>query len=217
MPFGGGRAASLERPVSAMAFGGGRSVVVDPENNHVQIVSFGKEGNGNVVKSATMSPTHYAVPRGGGAGSAGGSLWLPDFNQEKTDMVIPQPVYMNSSDAVRMKVQGVSEVHDEDDLKTPTVEELTFPGHKAHNPPLVQMMSTSTDGDGGSSTSSSGSIGSSEQSSGYGSQNAIVKPFNNDAGGGGGGGGVSERARNSNAAAARVAIKPLQKSEPPGK
>ena len=81
------------------------------------------------------------------------------------------------------------------------------------NPPLVQMMSTSTDGDGGSSTSSSGSIGSSEQSSGYGSQNAIVKPFNNDAAGGG----VSERARNSNAAAARVAIKPLQKSEPPGK
>jgi hypothetical protein len=35
-------------------------------------------------------------------------------------------------------------------------------------------MSTSTDVDGGSSTSSSGSIGS---SSGYGSQNTIVKPF----------------------------------------
>ena len=34
----GGRAASLERPVSAMAFGGGRSIVLDPENNHVQIV-----------------------------------------------------------------------------------------------------------------------------------------------------------------------------------
>ena len=30
-----------------------------------------------------MSPTHYAVPRGG---SAGTSLRLPDFNQEKTDM-----------------------------------------------------------------------------------------------------------------------------------
>ena len=45
--------------------------------------------------------------------------------------VIPQPVYMNSSDAVRMKVTGVSEMHDDDDLKTPTVEELAFPGHKA--------------------------------------------------------------------------------------
>ena len=45
--------------------------------------SFGKEGNGNVVRSATMSPTHYAVPRGGNAGT---SLRLPDFNQEKTDM-----------------------------------------------------------------------------------------------------------------------------------
>ena len=91
-----------------------------------------------------------------------------------------------------------------------------------HNPPLVQMMSTSTDGDGGSSTSSSGSIGSSEQSSGYGSQNAIVKPFNNDGGAGGVGGGsalnrISETARNSNAASARVAIKPLQKTEPSGK
>ena len=65
------------------------------------------------------------------------------------------------------------------------------------------MMSTSTDGDGGSSTSSSGSIGSSEQSSGYGSQNAIVKPFSSDA-----------KAGN---ASAMVAIKPLQKSEPAGK
>ena len=37
----GGRAASLERPVSAMAFGGGRSIVVDPENNNVQIVREG--------------------------------------------------------------------------------------------------------------------------------------------------------------------------------
>ena len=46
--------------------------------------------------------------------------------------VIPQPVYMNSSDAVRMKVTtGASEMHDDDDLKTPTVEELAFPGHKA--------------------------------------------------------------------------------------
>ena len=84
------------------------------------------------------------------------------------------------------------------------------------------MMSTSTDGDGGSSTSSSGSIGSSEQSSGYGSQNAIVKPFNNDGGAGGVGGGsalnrISETARNSNAVAARVAVKPLPKSEPSGK
>ena len=52
--------------------------------------------------------------------------------------VIPQPVYMNSSDAVRMKVTGASEMHDDDDLKTPTVEELAFPGHKAvsmHNKP----------------------------------------------------------------------------------
>ena len=31
-----------------------------------------------------MSPTHYAVPRGGNGG--GGSLRLPDFNMEKTDM-----------------------------------------------------------------------------------------------------------------------------------
>ena len=37
-----------------------------------------------MVKSATMSPTHYAVPRGGNGG--GGSLRLPDFNMEKTDM-----------------------------------------------------------------------------------------------------------------------------------
>ena len=42
LPQGGhGRAASLERPVSAMAFGGGRSIVVDPENNNVQIVREG--------------------------------------------------------------------------------------------------------------------------------------------------------------------------------
>ena len=38
---------------------------------------------------------------------------------------------MNSSDAVRMKVQAASEINDDDDLKTPTVEELAFPGHKA--------------------------------------------------------------------------------------
>ena len=128
---------------------------------------------------------------------------------------------------------------EEDDLKTPTVEELAFPGHKAvrpfimhatyapsaprcallqipanvgaklqHNPPL-QMMSTSTDGDGGSSTSSSASLGSSEQSSGYGSQNAIVKPFNRD------GGSAAAVTRNLEAArsAARVAVKSLQKSE----
>ena len=38
---------------------------------------------------------------------------------------------MNSSDAVRMKVQGTSDIQDDDDLKTPTVEELAFPGHKA--------------------------------------------------------------------------------------
>ena len=78
-----------------------------------------------------------------------------------------------------------------------------------HNPPLNQMMSTSTDGDGGSSTSSSGSLGSSEQSSGYGSQNAIVRPFgngNNDT--------AATAARSSGAnAGARVAVKHLQKSE----
>ena len=138
-----------------------------------------------------------------------------------------------------MKVYAASEVNEDDDLKTPTVEELAFPGHKAvrpfihlsctplpppppvsrkcvllqipvnvgaklqHNPPL-QMMSTSTDGDGGSSTSSSASLGSSEQSSGYGSQNAIVKPFNRD--------GNLEAAR-STSAAARGAVKSLQKSE----
>ena len=38
---------------------------------------------------------------------------------------------MNSSDAVRMKVQAASEIIDDDDLKTPTVEELAFPGLKA--------------------------------------------------------------------------------------
>ena len=75
-----------------------------------------------------------------------------------------------------------------------------------HNPPLNQMMSTSTDGDGGSSTSSSGSLGSSEQSSGYGSQNAIVRPFGN--------GSNETAARSSGAnAGARVAVKHLQKSE----
>ena len=79
-----------------------------------------------------------------------------------------------------------------------------------HDPPLNQMMSTSTDGDGGSSTSSSASLGSSEQSSGYGSQNAIVKPFNRD-----GGGSAAAVTRNLEAArsAARVAVKSLQKSE----
>ena len=82
----------------------------------------------------------------------------------------------------------------DDDLKTPTVEELAFPGQKVvmaranccanlppsiaicsdfqhHSPPLT---SGAVDVDGGSSTSSSGSIGS---SSGYGSQNTIVKAF----------------------------------------
>ena len=79
-----------------------------------------------------------------------------------------------------------------------------------HNPPLNQMMSTSTDGNGGSSTSSSGSLASSEQSSGYGSQNAIVRPFgngNNDTA-------ATAAARSSGAnAGARVAVKHLKKSE----
>ena len=79
-----------------------------------------------------------------------------------------------------------------------------------HNPPLNQMMSTSTDGDGGSSTSSSGSLGSSEQSSGYGSQNAIVRPFGN---GSNDTAATAARSSGANAGGARVAVKHLQKSE----
>ena len=45
---------------------------------------------------------------------------------------------MNSSDAVRMKVQAASEINDDDDLKTPTVEELAFPGLKAVSSVIIR-------------------------------------------------------------------------------
>ena len=48
--------------------------------------------------------------------------------------VIPQPVYMNSEELEKLRQQKaaseekIDELPD-DDLKTPTIEELTFPGH----------------------------------------------------------------------------------------
>ena len=99
--------------------------------------------------------------------------------------VIPQPVYMNSQElkgigTTTSATTGpeVDPEVDEDDLKTPTVEELSFPGggHNASGPQAMmiveaakqqQVMKTSAS-DGSSSCSSSGS-----SSSGYGSQIAI--------------------------------------------
>ena len=46
-----------------------------------------------------MSPTHYAVPRGG---SAGTSLRLPDFNQEKTDMGEGQSSYADVNKSLHL-------------------------------------------------------------------------------------------------------------------
>jgi len=48
--------------------------------------------------------------------------------------VIPQPVYMNSDELEKLRQQKAtseekSDELPEDDLKTPTIEELTFPGH----------------------------------------------------------------------------------------
>ena len=48
--------------------------------------------------------------------------------------MIPQPVYMNSEELEKLRQQKaaseekIDELPD-DDLKTPTIEELTFPGH----------------------------------------------------------------------------------------
>merc|ERR1719510_98130 len=106
---------------------------------------------------------------------------VPDFHRGKHDMVIPQPVYMNAEEMEKLRKiretepgglglqrsdsrnshmskpttasSSIIEDFPDDDLKTPTVEELSFPGQKVI--------------EDGSSSSSSGS------SSGYGSQNAI--------------------------------------------
>lgn len=72
--------------------------------------------------------------------------------------VIPQPVYMNAEELEKLRKEENSKNGGEDDLadddlKTPTIEELSFPGQR-----LVHE-------DGSSSSSGS--------SSGYGSQNAI--------------------------------------------
>ena len=45
------------------------------------------------------------------------------------DMVLPQPIYMNTDSLVKKKELQLQE-ENEDDLKTPTVEELSFPGQK---------------------------------------------------------------------------------------
>ena len=83
--------------------------------------------------------------------------------------VIPQPVYMNSQDLKGVNKAAAEELPlDEDDLKTPTVEELSFPV----SPPVTKMAVEDA-----SSSSSSGSIGS---SSGYGSQNTIVRSCDNE-------------------------------------
>ena len=69
------RAASLERPVSAMASTTAR---LDPENNNIQVMVNNNNHHGQV-----SSPTHYAVPK---CGSLRLQTALPDFNKEKTDM-----------------------------------------------------------------------------------------------------------------------------------
>ena len=48
--------------------------------------------------------------------------------------VIPQPVYMNSEELEKLRQQKAASAEKidelpDDDLKTPTIEELTFPGH----------------------------------------------------------------------------------------
>ncbi len=44
-------------------------------------------------------------------------------------VVLPQPIYMNSDSVCGDRKLAL----DEDDLKTPTVEELSFPGQKSVN------------------------------------------------------------------------------------
>jgi len=85
---------------------------------------------------------------------------LPDFTVSKNDMIVPQPVYMNQNDLALLrqkKQQQQQSPDDSPDLKTPTAEDqLPVPEQKAN-------------GDGGSSTSES------SLSSGYGSQNNVVR------------------------------------------
>jgi len=138
---------------------------------HAKVSLVGPAGSGAAAANADknsniamVSPTHYAVPKANAIGASGPATKIriqlvPDFHQGKHDMVIPQPVYMNSEELEKLRQQKaaseekIDELPD-DDLKTPTIEELTFPGHHRV---------LAEDG----SSSSSGS------SSGYGSQNAI--------------------------------------------
>ncbi len=71
------------------------------------------------VKNEPQNYTH-----GRGEGHFHSSFFL--------SLVIPQPVYMNTDDLnLRPKQQPPTEDDEDDDLKTPTVEELSFPGQKA--------------------------------------------------------------------------------------
>ncbi|TRY61256.1 hypothetical protein TCAL_14914 [Tigriopus californicus] len=155
------RGSSVERPPSQAS--------IQSENNNVRVIGFSspKTHFSSLSSSSSSSstshqdtsnngesPSHYAIPR-----SALKLQMVPDFLQGKTDMVIPQPVYMNTDEMKGAPSNSICESLLEDDLKTPTVEELSFPGQKV----VVED---------GTSSSSSGSIGS---SSGYGSQNTIIK------------------------------------------
>jgi len=101
---------------------------------------------------------------------------VPDFLQGRNDMgirnieqfrahafpsslVIPQPIYANTEGLMK---------EDDDDLKTPTVEELSFPGGQRGAGAAHYQQPE----DNSSSSSATSSIGSC--SSGYGSQPAIA-------------------------------------------
>merc|ERR1712223_904571 len=98
--------------------------------------------------------------------ASGSNKSLPNFNVNKNDMIVPQPVYMNTNDLAELAAQkkkdqqiyqGYNPHEPCDDLKTPTAENQQ------------SLMDNKVVGDGSSSNSES-SLGS---SSGYGSQNTV--------------------------------------------
>ncbi|CAB4061002.1 MTSS1 [Lepeophtheirus salmonis] len=158
------RCSSADRSITSTSFHGAyvRCASIDRASSH----------HNKPMVSLDNGP-HYAIPK-----PTLNLTMVPNFHSDKRDMVIPHPVYMNCKDLDKMKnskptntalndgsVNGtINETvspkseQEGDDLKTPTVEELSFPGKK--------VTGSAEDG----SSSSSGSIGS---SSGYGSQCTI--------------------------------------------
>ncbi|CAB4065214.1 MTSS1 [Lepeophtheirus salmonis] len=136
------------------------------------------------VRLSNTSPdhSHYATPK-----STYNLQMVPNFISDNQDMVIPHPVYVNCKNLQSMKISSsplhksknniprvldpgspqfesfiLDEAGEEEDLKTPTVEELSF------NEKQEGTTTTTSKEDG--SGSSSDSFGS---SSGYGSQYII--------------------------------------------